>query len=128
MGNKQGYIRARIKTQGQIARVYPPAVYWRKPVDDMCCCGRADEVVLPYLGKIVWVKKKRRGILDFYYEIKDTDGVIVMPNWIAYFESDNLVHPAEWSDTYNPSIVDDIWLDDEKDRFMMIDVILIVTG
>ena len=123
MGNKQGYIRARIKTQGQIARVYPPAVYWRKPVDDMCCCGRADEVVLPYLGKIVWVKKKRRGILDFYYEIKDTDGVIVMPNWIAYFESDNLVHPAEGEDN-----VDYIWLMFKEDRIFFIDDLLIITG
>ena len=123
MDNKQGYIRARIKTQEQIARVYPPAVYWRKPVDDMCCCGRADEVVLPYLGKIVWVKKKRRGILDFYYEIKDTDGVIVMPNWIAYFESDNLVHPAEGEDN-----VDYIWLMFKEDRIFFIDDLLIITG
>ena len=123
MDNKQGYIRARIKTQEQIARVYPPAVYWRKPVDDMCCCGRADEVVLPYLGKLVLVKKKRRGILDFYYEIKDTDGVIVMPNWIAYFESDNLVHPAEGEDN-----VDYIWLMFGKDRIFFIDDLLIITG
>ena len=105
MRRNDGYIKAKIKSQGQIARVYPSAVYWGKPIDDEHWCHGADEVVMPYLGKIVWVKKKRRGILDFYYEIKDTDGVIVMPNWIAYFESDNLVHPAEGEDN-----VDEIWL------------------
>ena len=78
---------------------------------------------MPYLGKIVWVKKKRRGILDFYYEIKDTDGVIVMPNWIAYFESDNLVHPAEGEDN-----VDYIWLMFGEDRIFFIDDLLIITG
>ena len=123
MGRNDGYIKAKIKSQGQIARVYPSAVYWGKPIDDEHWCHGADEVVMPYLGKIVWVKKKRRGILDFYYEIKDTDGVIVMPNWIAYFESDNLVHPAEGEDN-----VDYIWLMFEEDRIFFIDDLLIITG
>ena len=123
MRRNDGYIKAKIKSQGQIARVYPSAVYWGKPIDDEHWCHGADEIVMPYLGKIVWVKKKRRGILDFYYEIKDTDGVIVMPNWIAYFESDNLVHPAEGED-----IVDYIWLMFKEDRIFFIDDLLIITG
>ena len=128
MNKNHGYIRARIKTQGQIARVYPYAVYWGKPLDDEHWCHGADEVILPYVGKILWVKKIRKGLFEFFYAIKGPDGLSVPPNWIAYFDSEHLVPPAEWSDTYNPSIVDDIWIDYEKDRFMMIDEILIVTG
>ena len=129
MGRNDGYIKAKIKSQGQIAQVYPSAVYWGKPIDDRCCCGgRADEVILPYLGKVVWVKKRRQGILDFYYEIKDTDGLIVLPNWIAYFDSEHLVDPADWSDNYNPNTADDIWFDHDEDRIFFVDDLPIITG
>jgi hypothetical protein len=129
MGENPKYIKARVKTQGQIAMVHPPAVYWGKPIDERCCCGgRAEEVILPYLGKVVLVKKKRQGIFDFYYEIKDTDGLIVLPNWIAYFDSEHLVPPTEWEDIYNPSIVDDIWLNYEEDRIFFVDNLPIITG
>lgn len=123
MDKNQGYIKAKIKTQGQIAQVYPPAVYWGKPLDDLHWCHGADEIIMPYLGKIVWVKKKRRGIQDFYYEIKNTDGVTVMPNWIIYFDSENLVPPADSKD-----IADDIWLMLDEERIIFLDDLLIFTG
>ena len=128
MGKNAGYISAKIKTQGQIAMVHPPAVYWGKPLDDKCCCRRADEVILQFVGKTIWVKKMRSGLYEFYYEIKDSGGLVVLPNWVAYFDSEHFVPPAEWSDSYNPFIVNDIWLEDDEDRFMTIDDILIVTG
>jgi hypothetical protein len=70
----------------------------------------------------------RSGLYEFYFEIKDSGGLVVLPNWIVYFDSEHLVPPAEWSDSYNPFIVNDIWLEDDEDRFMTIDDILIVTG
>ena len=51
-----------------------------------------------------------------------------MPNWIEYFESDYLVPPAEWHDRYDESQVDAIWLEPYKDRFIIIDDIIIITG
>ena len=128
MSEKHGYIRAKIKTQGQIAHVYPSAVYWAKPIDDVHWCRGADEAVLPYVGKIIWVKKIRQGLYEFYYEIKATDGFIVMPNWISYFDSEHLVPPAKWNDSYEPSIVDDVWLNSEVERIIFIEDLLIITG
>ena len=128
MGRNDGYIKAKIKSQGQIARIYPSAVYWGKPIDDEHWCHGADEAVLPFLRKTLWLKKIRSGLHEFYYEIKDIDGLFMVPNWIAYFDSENLVPPAEWEDIENPFIVDDIWLNYEEDRIIFIDDLLIITG
>ena len=128
MGGNTGYIKAKIKTQGQIAQVYPPAVYWGKPIDDVHWCHGADEIVLPFLGKTLWVKKIRESLYEFYYKIKDSDDIIIVPNWIAYFDSEHLIPPAEWEDIYNPSIVDDICLNYEEDRIFFVDDLLIITG
>ena len=128
MGRNDGYIKAKIKSQGQIAQVYPSAVYWGKPIDNEHWCHGADEIILPFLRKTIFLKKKRRGLFEFYYKIKDIDDMFIVPNWIAYFDSEHLVPPAEWSDSYNPSIVDDIWLNYEEDRIIFIDDLLIITG
>ena len=128
MGKNACYIKAKIKTQGQIAHVYPSAVYWGKPIDDVHWCRGADEAMLPYIGKIIWVKKQRRGLNEFYFEIKDTDGFIVMPNWIAYFDSENLVPPAQWKNSCDSSIVYDVWLNRDEERIFWVDDLLIVTG
>ena len=108
--------------------VHPPAVYWGKPLGDRRYFRGADKIVLKFVGKTISVKKMRSGLDEFYYEIKNSGGLVLLPNWIAYFDSENLVPPAEWSDYYNPSLVDDIWLDDEKCRILMIENILIITG
>ena len=51
-----------------------------------------------------------------------------MPEWIDYFDSENLVPWAEWKDYYDPSVVDDTWLDYYEERYVIIDEVLIVTG
>ncbi len=123
------YIKAKIKSQEQIEKVYPEAAYWGKPPAESIWLNfrPADEVILPYLGTTVWVRKKRIDLFDFLYEIKDSDGLVLMPNWIECFESEGLVPPAEWEDPYEER-VDDIWLDFSTDRFFVLDDILIVTG
>jgi hypothetical protein len=128
MSENHKYIKARIKTQEHIELVYSDAKYWGNPPKDRIWFPLADEVILPYLGESVWLRKKRSGLLNFYYEIKDTDGLIVMPNWIEYFESDYLVPPAEWKNGYDESITIDTWLDAYKTRSIIIDDIIIITG
>ena len=128
MAKETRYIRARIKTHKELVKVYPEAKCWGKPISMDHLFPSADEVILPYLGKTVWLKKKRHDRFRFYYEIKDTDGFIVMPDWIDYFDSAELVSPAEWKDSYDPSVVDDTWLDYYESRVMVIDDLLIITG
>ena len=128
MSKNYKYIKAKIKTQKHIQLVHPDAKYWGNPPKDQIWFPLADEIILPYLGKSVWLRKKRSDLFNFYYEIKDSDGLIVMPNWIQYFESDYLVPPAEWHDRYDESQVDAIWLEPYKDRFIIIDDIIIITG
>ena len=128
MKKNVGYIKARIKTYKQLLKVYPEAKLWGKPISMDHLFPSADEVILPYLGKTVLVRKRRRDLCEFYYEIKESDGLIVMPEWIDYFDSENLVPCAEWKDYYNPSVVDDTWLDYYEERYVIIDEVLIVTG
>jgi hypothetical protein len=61
------------------------------------------------------------------FEIKGTDGWIVLPDWIESFDSIELVPPAKWNDPYC-EVVDDIWLDLYEDRWMIIEDLLIITG
>ncbi len=128
MAGNSRYIRARIKTHKQLVKVYPEAKHWGKPISIDHLFPSADEVIIPYLGKTIWLKKKRHDQCRFYYEIKDTDGFIVMPDWIDYFDSENLVSPAEWKDFYDLSVVNDTWLNYYESRVMIIDDLLIITG
>ena len=82
MAKETRYIRARIKTHKELVKVYPEAKCWGKPISMDHLFPSADEVILPYLGKTVWLRKKRHDSFRFYYEIKDTDGFIVLPDWI----------------------------------------------
>ena len=112
----------------QLKKVYPPARHWSKPISIDHLFPSADEVIIPYLGKTIWLKKKRHDRFRFYYEIKDSGGLVVKPDWIEYFDSAELVSPAEWKDCYNPSVVDDTWLNHYESRVMIIDDLLIITG
>jgi hypothetical protein len=127
MDEKNKYIKARIKTQKQIEKVYPSAKYWGRPLDSEYWHPSADEVILPYLGKTVWIRKKRNDLSRFYFEIRHTDGLVVSPDWIDYFDSGDLVPCAKWADPYGER-VDDIWLEPYEKRYMMIDDLLIITG
>lgn len=87
----------------------------------------ADEVILPYCGKTVWLWKKRIDVNRFFFEIKDSGGLIIAPDWVDCFDSDDLVPPAEYVlQLYG--IENDLWLDEYKDRLIIIDDLLIVTG
>lgn len=56
MKENTGYIRAKTKTHEQVIKIYPPAECWGKEPDPVFG-PPADEIILPYLGKTVWVKK-----------------------------------------------------------------------
>lgn len=128
MSENHKYIKARIKTQEQIQKVYPDAKYWGNPPKDRVWLPSPDELVLPYLGKTVWLRKKRCDLSSFFYEIKSSDGILVDPDWVASFESEYLVPPAEWKDKYDESMTIDTWLDTYKSRSIIIDDIIIITG
>ena len=128
MTEKNKYIKARIKLQKEIAKVYPPAESWGKPIGPERISPSTDECIMPYLGKIVWVKKKRIDLNRFQYEIKSTGGLVILPDWIDYFDSEDLVPSAKWEDPWGERDNNDTWLDPFKKRYMVIDDILIVTG
>jgi len=124
MSVHEGFIEAKLKTHRQVIDVHPEALYWgRRGEGGFIGC---DNVVLPYLGKTVQLRKRRIGLYEFCFEIKDSRGIIVFPKWIAYFVSPDLVPPAEF---LNPEgRVDDIWAEPFEDRFFCIDDLLVVTG
>ena len=128
MSENNKYIKAKIKTQKQMEKVIPDAKYWGNPPKDRIWIPSPNELVLPYLGKSVWLKKLRCDSNRFFYEIKTNEQIFVEPDWIDYFESDYLVPPAEWKDKYDNSKTDDLWLDPYIDRFIILDEIIIITG
>ena len=128
MDDKQGFLKARIKTKKQIAEIYPSAKLWGKPLGDLHWCHSADEAILPYLGKTVEVIKRRMYSSEFYFEIKDSGGMAVKPEWIDHFDSEKLVPPAEYKNPNDPYVNDDMCLDYSESRFVTIDEILIITG
>ena len=128
MSENYRYIKARIKTQKQMEKVIPDARYWGNPPKDRVWLPSPNELVLPYLGKTVWLRKIRYNSNRFFYEIKTSDQIFVEPDWIDHFESDYLIPPAEWKDISGESRTDDLWLDTYKSRSIIIDDIVIITG
>ncbi len=125
MSDNQGYIKARLKTQERLAEVYPGAEYWGKPLPPGYYFRAADEVILPFLGKTIWVKKVRRDRYEFHYEIKDTGGLIVLSDWIEFFDSEDLVPPAKWDDPYQ-EVHFDTNFDHLEERFLMVEGLLVI--
>ena len=121
------YIKAMIKTQVQIAELYPEAEYWGKEPLERGCLRSADEVVLPYLGKTVWLRKIRDGQCSFYYVIQDTE-VVILAGWITYFDSEGFVPPADVPYDSSGEIKNDIWIEFYEGRHVVIDELLIITG
>ena len=129
MSRNNKYIKAKIKTKEKIQEIYPNAKFWDDPPENrMWFPLLAIEVMLPYLGKTVWLRKKRHDLFSIYYEIKDSNGIYVEPDWIEFFESETLVPPAEWQDNYDESISNDLWLDPYRTRLFILDDIIIITG
>jgi hypothetical protein len=73
------------------------------------------------------LRKKRIDLCQIYYEIKDTDGWVVLPEWIEYFDTADLVPPAKWEDPED-EIGYDIWWEWYEERWIIIEDLLIVTG
>jgi hypothetical protein len=120
------YVKATLKTHEQLVKVYPEAEQWGKPIDHNRLFPSADEVILPYLGRTVWVQKKRLDLCRFFFRIKGTEWV-VLPEWIESFDAPELVSPAKWNDPYC-EVSDDTWLEPYEDRWMIIENMLIITG
>jgi hypothetical protein len=64
---------------------------------------------------------------EFFFEIKDSGGLVVLPNWIDSFESEDLVPPAKW-DRPGEELTDDIWLDRFEDRSFFVGDTFIIHG
>jgi hypothetical protein len=127
MNEDQGapWIKAWLKTHREVIWVFPEAVYWGRP--NHGDFRQADECIMPFLGKEVWVRKIRGCRTAFHFEIKDTRGLIVLPNWIDHFESEDLIPPASWTDL-EEGRTDDTWMDRFEDRFLVLDDTLIIHG
>ena len=54
----------------------------------------ADEVVIPFLGTTVMLKRMQNDQQAFFYEIVGTGGLVVGPKWVEYFDTDQLVPSA----------------------------------
>jgi len=89
------YIRAKIKDRDQFNKVFP------LPVDGDNNLAR---FILSILGQTIKVEKRISPIGTFYY-VSDIDTqFVIMPNWIEYFDTYNLI----LTDTCaNPLILED---------------------
>ncbi len=123
---KGPWIKARLKTHREVTWVYPDAVWWGRRTDRIEF-GSADEAVLPYLGKVVHLRKRRISDDQFFFEIKDSGGLLVLPNWVRSFESAELVPPADY-DGARAGLAGDTWLEWYEKRFMEIEDILVIHG
>ncbi|MFO7557651.1 MAG: hypothetical protein R6X10_02385 [Desulfobacterales bacterium] len=122
MIDKDGYIKAKLKSQDAICKVYPAAYYWGT---HRYLWPSACEAIMPYLGRFVWVKMIRIDLSRFTYELKLTGGLKISPDWIAYFDSEELVAGAKWDDEERTN---DIWLDYREEKHIIFDDAIIITG
>jgi hypothetical protein len=90
-------IPAKLKILSELIKVYPEAASWH-------CAGpfpSADAVIIPYLGKMVRLKQIWFDAKSFFFEISGTGGIIVLPEWIDYFETDELIPLDRHADEYD---------------------------
>ena len=127
MTEKCIYVKARLKNYEQFVKVYPDAKRWANPSDIDRLFPSADETIRPYLGKTIWLRKRRQDLIRIYYEIKDPYPWGVAPNWIAYFDKVDMVPPAKY---YFPDgeMIDETWLEWYIDRWIIIKDLFIVTA
>jgi hypothetical protein len=84
----------------------------------------ADEVVIPYLGKTVWVRENTVDSYEVLYEIKDSRGLVVLPEWIEDFIPDDSVPPSGWQDPSRG----ETWIERFEDRSFMVEDMMIIHG
>ena len=117
------WIRARLKALDDVRLSWPLAWCWRNPYQNGF--PPADEVVIPYLGKTVWVRENRIDAVEVLYEIKDTRGLVVLPEWIDHFLlPDDSVPSSGWT---KPKRVE-TWIERFEDRFLVLDDSVIIHG
>jgi hypothetical protein len=116
------WVKARLKTLDDVRLSWPLAWCWRNPY--LSGFPPADEVVIPYLGKTVWVRENRIDAWEVLYEIKDSRGLIVLPEWIEQFLPDDSVSPSGWQDPKRC----ETWVQLVEDRFLVLDDSVIIHG
>ena len=117
------WIRASLKALDDVRLSWPMAWCWRNPFLDNLFTP-ADEVIIPYLGKTVWVRENRIDAWEVLYEIKGTRGLVVLPEWIEHFLPDNSVPSSGWT---KPKRVE-TWIERFEDRFQLLDDTVIIHG
>lgn len=118
---KVQWVKAKLKTLVDLRLAWPLAWCWNNP-DNLF--PPADEVVIPYLGKTVWVREKTADSYEVFYEIKDSRGLIVLPEWIDHFKPDDSVPPSGWHDPNRG----ETWIELFEDRFLVLDGTVIIHG
>ena len=90
----EAWIKARLKTHRECIS-WVLAGYWRKTELDNRFVQRRS--CIPFLERSLGPGNEGTHRFSFF-EIKNTGGLIVLPNWIDLFESEDLIPPAEWKD------------------------------
>ena len=110
------WIKVRLKTLSDLRIAWTKAWCWQNPYSPSLF-PPADEAVIPYLGKTVWVRENRIDAYEVLYEIKDSRGLIVLPEWIDQFLPDESVPTSGWQDPRK----DETWVELVEDRFLVLD-------
>jgi hypothetical protein len=117
------WIKAKLKTLIDLRISWPLAWYWQNPYNPSPCLP-ADEVVIPYLGKMVWVRENWIDKSEFFYEIKDSGGIVVLPEWIEqYFPQESGTRSGR-----KVSKKCGTWVERVADRVLMLEGIVIIHG
>ena len=117
------WFKARLKTLVDLRIAWPKAWYWKNPYNPSPF-PPADEVVIPYLGKMLWVREKWIDQYEVVYEIKDSGGLIVLPEWIDHYLPDDSVSRSGYQDSKRCGT----WIERFEDRLLVLQSILIIHG
>ena len=116
-------MRAQLKTLLDVRLSRPLAWCWQNPYLNNLF-PPADEVVIPYLGKTVWVREQWIDRYEVLYEIKDSGGLIVLPEWIDHFIPGDSMPSSGWQAPERAGT----WMGRFEDRFLILDDTMIIHG
>src|SRR5512143_1318852 len=117
------WIKARLKTLIDLRLAWPLAWFWQNPYNPSIF-PPADEVVIPFLGKTVWVREKWVDKSEFIYEIKDTGGLIVLPEWVDQFLSEASMSMKRRKVSKKRGT----WIERFEDQILVLEGLLIMHG
>ena len=96
------YIRVKIKDRDQFKRVFPLPADGQEDVPDVA------KFILSIIGQTIQVKKLRSSTGSFYY-VSDIDHRwVIMPNWIDWFETGEMIPNHLYDAPGNTVLIDDI--------------------